>query len=115
MFRSSQIDLPLARHLRRSQHEKWKVLIRVENSQWPLAGQKNTNTYYYSTHDKCVPTLMVYTMKEKHGKNRLKSFNCHAHPIHDLENFSSLHKISTHRHHHFGQKRSSSKLQICVI
>ena len=42
MFQSSQIDSPSARHLRRSQHEKWKVLIRVENSQYPLAGQKNT-------------------------------------------------------------------------
>ena len=43
MFRSShQIDSPSAHHLRRSQHEKWKVLIRIEISQWPLAGQKNT-------------------------------------------------------------------------
>ena len=42
MFLSSQIDLPSARHLRRSQHEKWKGLIRVDNSQQPQAGQKNT-------------------------------------------------------------------------
>ena len=44
---------------------------------------------------------------EREGKkNFSKSFNCHAHPIHDLEvwqsseNFSSLHKISTHHHDH---------------
>ena len=42
MFRSSQIDSPSAHHLRRSQDEKWKALIRVENSQYPLDGQKNT-------------------------------------------------------------------------
>ena len=40
---TESIDSPSACHLRRSQHKKWKVLIRVENSQWPLAGQKNTN------------------------------------------------------------------------
>ena len=41
MFWSSQIDLPSAQHLRRFQHEKWKVFIRVENSQWLITGQKN--------------------------------------------------------------------------
>ena len=49
MFWSSQIDSPSARHLRRSQHEKWKVLIRVENSQqWPQAGHKNTIYQLYT-------------------------------------------------------------------
>ena len=44
--------------------------------------------------------------REKGKKTFSKSFNCHAHPIHDLEvwqsseNFSSLHKISTHHHDH---------------
>ena len=36
------LRLTYTHHLIRSQHEKWKVLIRVEYSQWPLAGQKNT-------------------------------------------------------------------------
>ena len=70
MFQSSQIDSPSARHLRRSQHEKWKVLIRVENTQWQLAGQKNTianNLSYISSHSRVVCTRAITFFFQKFG------------------------------------------------
>ena len=66
-FRFSQIDLPSAHHLRRSQHERWKVLIRVENSQWPLAGQKNTNIHFLSDRKSWAKRWIFYR------RNRFKS------------------------------------------
>ena len=73
MIRSSQIDLPSAHHLRRSQHKKWKVLIRVENFQWPLAGQKNTHKNV-TKHEKCALANLFFQRRFNNWRSSMIGF-----------------------------------------
>ena len=67
-----QIDSSSAFHLRRYQHEKWKVHSRVENSQQPLTGQKNTNKallHRYHFSEKSLCTNHRYTYLCRYGND----------------------------------------------